>query len=65
MQQLFIKRLVETIMDLETFKKHMDMISAMAAEVTAETLALSLSSKQQQSLQPLSPEPLKNAPKNN
>uniref|UniRef100_A0A7S4UN62 HSF-type DNA-binding domain-containing protein n=2 Tax=Ditylum brightwellii TaxID=49249 RepID=A0A7S4UN62_9STRA len=65
MQQLFVERLVETITDPETFKKHVDMISAMAAEVTAEALALSSSSKQQPSLQPLSPEPLKNAPKNN
>eukprot|EP00957_Ditylum_brightwellii_P041843 3169346-Ditylum_brightwellii.AAC.1 len=65
MQQLFVERLVETITDPETFKKHMDMISAMADEVMAEALALSLSSKWQQSLQPLSPKPLKNAPKNN
>eukprot|EP00957_Ditylum_brightwellii_P183581 13983346-Ditylum_brightwellii.AAC.1 len=53
-QQLFFERLVETITDPETFKKHMDMISAMAAEVTAEALAISSSSKQQQSLQPAS-----------
>eukprot|EP00957_Ditylum_brightwellii_P131853 10054737-Ditylum_brightwellii.AAC.1 len=65
MHQLFVERLVDTITDPETFKKHMDMISAMAAEVTAGALALSSSSKWQQYLQPLSPDPLKNAPKNN